>query len=451
MTDTKREFADVSDPSLAHDDKKVHTKPGRKPLATEPKSKRTAQNRAAQRAYRERKERRMKDLEDQVAALEDANIKAATEADLLRAKIDLLKNELARHRGHSDFSDLQLPTLVGKLSHPQKAGTKATAEFPWSKNNLSESNSRSDSAQHLPDLVSGSSSLTLPNENPLVLPGSSDSNSNNVFTNLSPQNQFNTTASYDEQLDPFCVKLNEACGNKNMPEPKYRRTSGSVPPYDEKKKSPSKQLDPSPPNMLFTPTDQAYDPFFNDSHNYNLNADATPGYDPLSFLNDNNFDLLMAFGNPTNDFNRKDDVDHPDPVAGLTTEQSAYDPFEPVNTDFNFNEFVKSSLPSEVSSKSNSLSDAPRSTLSMTSHNTADPIKEAPEDSNSDNEVVPAPAKTIRCSEIWDRVTAHPRYSEIDIDGLCNELKSKAKCSEHGVVLDARDVNPLIDQCALRR
>lgn len=468
MTDTKRNLEEFLDPSLAHDDKKAHTKPGRKPLDTEPKSKRTAQNRAAQRAYRERKERKMKDLEDQVASLEDANIKAATEADLLRAQIDLLKSELARHRGHSDFSDLKLPTSVKKLSNPATSSLKPhqVADFPWANTNSATKDNK-ENGQPLPDLVSGSSSSTSPNDNTLVSPESNASDStSNPLTNLSPQNQFNISPNYDEQLDPFCVKLSEACGNKNVPVPKYRRTSGSVPPYQERKKltSPNSSSNiqentPAFPNShtLFSPTDSNSDPFFNDPSNYNFPLnDGNAGNDPLSFLNDNNFDLSMAFGNPTNDFNVKKEEFDPtnDPVAGITSEQSAYDPFEPVNTDFNFNEFVKSSLPSEMSSKSNSVSDAPRSTLSMTSHNTMSPaLKEAnnENDSSDDNEVVPAPEQTIRCSEIWDRVTLHPRYTDIDIDGLCNELKSKAKCSENGVVLDARDVNRLIEQSALRR
>ncbi|KAK6462262.1 Bzip transcription factor Pap1 bound To Dna, partial [Scheffersomyces coipomensis] len=66
----------------------------RKPIETEPKSKRTAQNRAAQRAYRERKERKMKDLEDKVKNLEDKNIKVTTEADFLKAQVEMLKKEL---------------------------------------------------------------------------------------------------------------------------------------------------------------------------------------------------------------------------------------------------------------------------------------------------------------------------------------------------------------------
>lgn len=57
---------------------------------------------------------------------------------------------------------------------------------------------------------------------------------------------------------------------------------------------------------------------------------------------------------------------------------------------------------------------------------------------DGDSQVVPSKDdKMLKCSEIWDRITTHPKYSELDIDGLCAELMAKAKCSDRGVVVDA--------------
>ena len=57
---------------------------------------------------------------------------------------------------------------------------------------------------------------------------------------------------------------------------------------------------------------------------------------------------------------------------------------------------------------------------------------------DGDPQVVPSKdGKMLKCSEIWDRITTHPKYSELDIDGLCAELMAKAKCSDRGVVVDA--------------
>ena len=104
-------------------------------------------------AYRERKERKMKDLEDKVKSLEDENIKATTEADFLKAQVDMLKNELARYRGHTDFSDLNLPTKVGNLSNPN---TSKSGSYNFNSASSTASSAKSaNSVQH----TSTSSSL----------------------------------------------------------------------------------------------------------------------------------------------------------------------------------------------------------------------------------------------------------------------------------------------------
>jgi AP-1-like transcription factor len=77
---------------------KVPKKPGRKPLMVEPTSKRKAQNRAAQRAFRERKEKHLKDLETKVEDLEKASESANHENGLLRAQVERLQVELKEYR-----------------------------------------------------------------------------------------------------------------------------------------------------------------------------------------------------------------------------------------------------------------------------------------------------------------------------------------------------------------
>lgn len=79
-------------------EEKVAKKPGRKPLTTEPSSKRKAQNRAAQRAFRERKEKHLKDLETKVQELEKMSEAANNENDALRAKVDKMTAELNEYK-----------------------------------------------------------------------------------------------------------------------------------------------------------------------------------------------------------------------------------------------------------------------------------------------------------------------------------------------------------------
>jgi AP-1-like factor len=99
-------------------EERVAKKPGRKPLTTEPSSvgsrdidlisqpelmltprqKRKAQNRAAQRAFRERKEKHLKDLETKVQELEKQSQAANSEKEALRAKVEKMTIELNEYK-----------------------------------------------------------------------------------------------------------------------------------------------------------------------------------------------------------------------------------------------------------------------------------------------------------------------------------------------------------------
>ena len=70
-------------------------KPGRKPATDTPPTKRKAQNRAAQRAFRERRAARVGELEEQMKQIEDEH---EQEEDALRATIERLETELQHYR-----------------------------------------------------------------------------------------------------------------------------------------------------------------------------------------------------------------------------------------------------------------------------------------------------------------------------------------------------------------
>lgn len=415
MSDAKRSITAVSSES-EHDDKKLHAKLGRKPIETEPKSKRTAQNRAAQRAYRERKERKMKDLEEKVMSLEDENLSARNEQGVLKAQVEMLKAELSRYRGHLDFSDLALPTFTPTSLHKGSslsslATSHVSAKLPDVPSEFSLSG--------VPGL---STLLSSPlNDNVIVSPELYTSDalvSNRKFSNL-----------FEEQLDPFCANLSQACGTRQKPVPTFKRDSQQFPAMQD-----------LPLKQLFVPNTAIPDQFFSldglDSSN--LFAAGTPAMKPF----DTNFDLELGLGNIVNDPITAP-MDYND-LGGLVTEDSVYDQVNLVNTDFNFNEFISSSYSGLASRKS---SETAKPTSSVSSFNSPPVVKEEP---NDDSLVVPAPEKTMKCLEIWDRITSHPRYTEIDIDGLCSELKTKAKCSEMGVVLNVNDVNRILERSAIR-
>ncbi|KAF2772387.1 PAP1-domain-containing protein [Teratosphaeria nubilosa] len=73
-------------------------KPGRKPLMNVPTTKRKAQNRAAQRAFRERKEKHLKDLESKVQEVTKSAEADKHENGLLKAQVERLQTELREYR-----------------------------------------------------------------------------------------------------------------------------------------------------------------------------------------------------------------------------------------------------------------------------------------------------------------------------------------------------------------
>ncbi len=70
-------------------------KPGRKPATDTPPTKRKAQNRAAQRAFRERRAARVGELEEQLKQIEEEN---EHEQDMLKMNISKLEKEVEQYR-----------------------------------------------------------------------------------------------------------------------------------------------------------------------------------------------------------------------------------------------------------------------------------------------------------------------------------------------------------------
>lgn len=53
------------------------------------------------------------------------------------------------------------------------------------------------------------------------------------------------------------------------------------------------------------------------------------------------------------------------------------------------------------------------------------------------------PANLISCNSIWNQLQSNPDFQEgkFDLDGLCSELRAKARCSESGVMVDQNHVD----------
>lgn len=69
-----------------------------------------------------------------------------------------------------------------------------------------------------------------------------------------------------------------------------------------------------------------------------------------------------------------------------------------------------------------------------------------------EEEVVPADNKPLMgCNALWDRISMHPKFGDLDIDGLCSELRTKAKCSESGVVVTESDLNAVLKKIQYKK
>ncbi|KAK9455227.1 transcription factor PAP1-domain-containing protein [Dipodascopsis uninucleata] len=363
-TESKRRDTNTAEP----DDAKK--RPGRKLMTSEPSSKRKAQNRAAQRAFRERKEKHLRDLEARVAELENDAHSMTTENQFLKKQVDRLQNELKEYRKR------QIPGNSSNKSSPNYGGNYSapfTFEFPLfgadpklakaqqqqqqqqqrqqshqSSNKQALSKSNSISSPGSQTLVGGN---LLPSYSPasivsLQSPASSTS-SPNIASNVINANSANTPNSksacaarsvngaYSNEEDDFCAQLSMACGTRENPIPKAK-TGGVLSP-------------PSFDSELFT--------------------------------------------------------DYRDPI------------FNTGDEDFNLPELT----PDEVFDNNG-----------VTAKN---------------DEVVPADNKVMMsCTALWDRISMHPKFGDLDIEGLCSELRTKAKCSESGVVVTESDLNDVLEK-----
>ncbi|KAH3685563.1 hypothetical protein WICPIJ_003464 [Wickerhamomyces pijperi] len=506
----------------------ANTKPGRKPIDTEPKNKRTAQNRAAQRAFRERKERKMKELEDKVTLLEDEKKSMNTESEFLRMQVQMLMNELARHKGVKDFKELGLTLNLpvdqpnsgktGSISSssttsmsvanggsssventtPESATQPFSFEFPWSRKNSSSfpkgstsplqfnspntaatGNSNNSNNNVNPGLASDCSTtcsaqssppfevLGITDDNLITFPSKQQTNvqkgQGQGQTPAQGQSllgtDFNFDDHFDEGISDFCADLNSACGTKACPLPTKSSPSKTV---SEISTPPSRSQSHfnafsgvalNPTFSINEELDQHINTLDNNNNSNSLFApssgitfDQSLAFSPAGLRDDS----IFGFFDIDNQFNESDKVKHKneedeDALKGLISEESRYDPF-------GLFENVPLLNTATTSNNTPATSDAtttpnpkqytiPYSQINeLTKPSTTDKSK------SNENEIVPnKEGRLLKCTEIWDRVTSHPRYSDIDIDGLCSELRAKAKCSDKGVVIDYDDVNKVIN------
>lgn len=420
-------------------------------------NKRRAQNRVAQRAFRERKVKHLKDLETRVCELEyeAGNYKSINIA--LRSKLSALEEELQRYRAsiltpsiaavplkpaapenfsHKYQNGIETPfvspsgvpvpgALLGIPTPNSMIGTDAAVvdaaglaqlshKVPWGAQRAPQTHDPIESSKYSFDVgmnlpTSGLVGHCL-NVNPDyggqengVSPAGTHTSSGSAETrgsNLCPMLSATCDSLSDSpnsnptptRVDEFCDQLSQACLQK-----------------------PSLELPVAPP----------------------LAADTSGWNDHIQ--NSHGLDFSFGFRDIA-----KNDEDTQDITDFMNSEYGLFDPLDDELGDWKEVVAACEQLDAEqpqpahkqASGTSGNLEVPGASAYSGTS---------ATGRADSDEQVPASNTKFMSCSDVWDRICSHPKFSEIDINSICHELRTKAKCSDTGVVMSERDLDDVFN------
>ncbi|KAK5956870.1 DNA-binding transcription factor yap1 [Knufia fluminis] len=463
-------------------------KPGRKPLTSEPTSKRKAQNRAAQRAFRERKEKHLKDLEVKVEDLEKASETANQENGVLRAQVERLQVELKEYRkrlswissnggarqqptsnnsrptnlgnGSSDFQ-FQFPkfgdspntSIFGSTNNQKPTPPPARAPARTSSVPTQQTASPASSSVSRHSISNAMQNMQNSRHNSV---GNSPRN-NNITASPPSYNSQTNGSSVDSLTGLFSPSILEATrnsphgyfgigNNQNKPTNRgsFENSYSSVPGLYSgssvsNTESPGSCSDAQ--NQLSS-IGTSPDPNFNSPHNklqdYSMNTINEEGN-----LGQWNFDT-----NGAPEF---------DPTGFSWLAQQNGGGFDPVlfgdyrdTTDNilsqDFGSFFNDAYPlPELGSPSHNYGDV--SGVASNEQAKKTDLLSRVDAAHAGDITVPSSApKLMTCNKIWDRLQSMEKFrnGEIDIDNLCSELRAKAKCSEGGAVVEEKHVNRIL-------
>ena len=466
---------------------KTAKKPGRKPLTSEPTTKRKAQNRAAQRAFRERKEKHLKDLETKVAELEKASDAANHENGMLRAQVQRLQTELREYRKRLSLNSSAVnktPALGGgfnslfgssgfaannfQFEFPRFGGLPGSQMLdngPLSKASKSTSTSSGNAA-----IRQNSTGRSL---SPKSTNGSNAGSPDNGLTNGAVRSgnsngRFNSVLGGSTTAPPLNTQA--------PPRRSTDSTTGSHRAFQFNSASSTNSDSPSASSNSHTGPNSSCDTSPEPSHNSpgNVMDTLTDGYvchgnseGEITFCEK----LNMACGNPRNPVPRamsKSDA-KPSPTAtkAPSTLLQGIDFFANQNggqfdpTLFGDYRESQNAIVGDGDFTGGFFNDAfPITDFGSPFHfgdtpavqksNPLEEMERLHDGTADDEEVVPGedPSSMLNCHKIWDKLSNRPDFKDgtIDIDNLCSELRAKARCSESGVVVDHKDVEAALQR-----
>ena len=314
-----------------------------------------------------------------------------------------------------------------------------------------------------------------PGGNALPILGNGNGNNNAASSNADKSanydsnllsNEFNFDENFDEQVTDFCVKMNQVCGTRQDPVPKTSPSDVSAMTTPNSLGNSLTNSNITIPSSVGSSKKASFGELSFSGNGANTQ---TPGAsaNSMPFIND-----ALAFPSDSNDFARAPISSGATPATDDNSKQTpmTFDPNEFFrapngsmsmgNSNDMYNQFIasqdedKEDEDEEDDSLAGLISEEPSAPAQppmpagaiakqkeMMARASAAAAGKSFDDDDEDGIVVPSKDDDLlKCSEIWDRITSHPKYSDIDIDGLCGELMAKAKCSERGVVVNASDV-----------
>lgn len=415
---------DESSPKRRESSDKVPKKPGRKPLTSEPSSKRKAQNRAAQRAFRERKEKHLKDLETKVEELEKASEAANHENSKLRAQVDRMTTELHQYKQKlSVMTSSKTPLAREKVPFGQAAiGNLSDVNFQFNfpkfgtlpgpmqtkQRSTSQPISPHQNATQVPSPAKSRTDANSPQSGKLQ-----DSLFKDDFTKyngiLTPSMSSSIANGSRVSLDSANYSLGGATSS-----PSASSNSNTGP-------SSSCGTSPEP----FTQSPMGSKPIETMTTIGEEQAAGLEGFAQFANLDfsSNHFDWLARQNN--GQFDPQLFGDYREPQDSVLANPTFDDFFnDAIDADF----FTPYNVaPSPAISKKNIIDEI-------------DAKKDA-----CDDEIAPK-KQNMNCNQIWEKLQSCPKAQtgEFDLDGLCSELTKKAKCSGSGPVVGEHDFDSIL-------
>ncbi|KAI0271581.1 hypothetical protein BC834DRAFT_967035 [Gloeopeniophorella convolvens] len=430
--------------------------------------KRKEQNRAAQRAFRERKEKHVKDLEDKVAELEAKNLTTETENQHLKELLKRLQDENVslKSSGNVSLKNSHFTFSVprnGESSSDNSFNNAGTSSFTSSPSNVFASTSHSSpSASGVGKAATPASSSSL--DTPSNFPADIDFGSLTPFDSSSMNlldDSGDAMMSYDFGYGQF------------VPSKTPYKTIASNPMFMSFADPSSADGPLSPKGTPASTSGSQYDMTFGqwtgqaarESHSHTGSIDELFGGHMFGEQSPIQFGVLMR--SPTTS-----SISPAASAMSPVVHQSAQSP--PASST------SATTSPDASSSGAGAHGDTcPKTKAQMEQHIQSQgssifaPPPPPPQENETRTQIFKAPAgvdgpmimckgatfpmteksdNNVEVLTAWRSITSHPQFkaSNVDINELCSEFTDKARCDGTKVVLDPQGVNSIIEKLTTR-